>query len=337
MNARLRPSTDAPRLGFLGLGWIGGQRMQVLADSGIAQVTAIADSNPECLDRAVVHAPQARRCGDIAELLAMDELDGVVIATPSAAHAVQAVAALDRGLAVFCQKPLTRTALEARQVIDAARRADRLLDVDFSYRHLNGVAELRERIGSGAFGEIFAIDLVFHNAYGPDKPWFYDLAQSGGGCVMDLGVHLVDLAQWMCGATGHADLNATLHAGGRVLLRPVTEIEDHACAQWRLDNGTGVRIACSWRLHAGRNAVIEAAFHGTRGGAAIRNVDGSFYDFTVDVFDGTRATRIASPPDAWGGRALVEWARRLREGTGFDPQAQALLDVARTVDAIYGR
>ncbi|BDU15994.1 Gfo/Idh/MocA family protein [Lysobacter auxotrophicus] len=337
MNARLQPAARAPRLGFLGLGWIGCQRMQVLAGSGIASIGAIADSNPDCLARAAPSAPDARQCRNLDELLAMDELDGVVIATPSGAHAVQAIAALDRGLAVFCQKPLTRTALEARQVVDAARRADRLLEVDFSYRYLDGVADLRERMQRGEFGDIHAIDLVFHNAYGPDKPWFYDLSQSGGGCVMDLGIHLVDLAQWMCGAAGHSQLSAMLQAAGRPLHAPQREVEDYATAQWRLDNNASVRMACSWRLHAGRDAVIEAAFYGTRGGAAIRNVTGSFYDFTVDVFDGTRSTRTASPPDAWGGRTLIEWARRVGAGEGFDPQAESLVGVARTVDAIYGR
>jgi len=83
--------------------------------------------------------------------------------------------------------------------------------------------------------------------------------------------------------------------------------------------------------------VIEAAFYGTRGGAAIRNVAGSFYDFTVELFEGTRSTRIASPPDAWGGRALIEWTRRVQAGEGFDPQSRTLVDVAQTVDAIYGR
>ena len=96
-------------------------------------------------------------------------------------------------------------------------------------------------------------------------------------------------------------------------------------------------MTCSWRLAAGCDAVIEAAFYGTRGGVALRNVGGSFYDFTVDRFDGTRRDRIASPPDAWGGRTLVRWAERLARDARFDPAAERLVDVARIVDAIYGR
>ena len=339
MNARLRPRTtdDMPRLGFLGLGWIGGQRMQVLADSGAAAVVAIADPNPEARARAAAHAPDARCCDDLEALLDGNDLDGVVIATPSGAHAQQAIAALERGLAVFCQKPLTRTAAESARVLEAAQRADRPLGVDFSYRAMAGVSELRGHVREGALGEIYAVDLVFHNAYGPDKAWFYDLAQSGGGCVMDLGIHLIDLAQWICGSSGHEALVAELYAHGRHMQAPCDRVEDYATAQWRMDNGASVRMACSWRLPAGRDAVIEAAFYGTRGGAAIRNVAGSFYDFTVERFDGTASRVLASPPDAWGGRALVDWARRLGEGAGFDPAAMQWLQVARTVDAIYGR
>lgn len=337
MNARLRPGIELPRLGFLGVGWIGCQRMQVLAESGAATVAAIADPHPGSLERAASCVPHAVRGESVEDLFACEDLDGIVIATPSGAHASQAIAALERGLAVFCQKPLTRTAAEAAQVLDAAKRADRLLEVDFSYRAMAGVAELRQQIHDGALGDIYGVDLVFHNAYGPDKPWFYDLAQSGGGCVMDLGTHLVDLAQWLCNSTGHHGLVADLYAQGRRLAAPIDQVEDYATAQWRLDNGANVRMACSWRLPAGRDAVIEAAFYGTRGGAAMRNVSGSFYDFTVERFEGTQRNVLAAPPDAWGGRTLVAWTERLRNDGRFDPAAMSLLDVARTVDAIYGR
>lgn len=334
---RLNATPKMPRLGFLGVGWIGRQRMQVLADNGVATVAAIADAQPEAARAAANYVPHARIAEDLAELLAHEDLDGLVIATPSGAHATQATMALERGIAVFCQKPLTRTADEAEQVLAAARRADRLLDVDFSYRCVSGVALLRDLVQSDELGDLYAIDLTFHNAYGPDKPWFYDLSQSGGGCVMDLGIHLVDLAMWISGSGGHQELVSTLYSQGRPLQRPVQAVEDYATAQWRLDNGASVRLACSWRLPAGQDAVIEAAFYGTRGGAALRNVGGSFYDFTVDRFDGTTRQRLADPPDAWGGRTLVQWAHQLSLDPCFDPRAEHLLGVARTVDAIYGR
>ena len=69
----------------------------------------------------------------------------------------------------------------------------------------------------------------------------------------------------------------------------------------------------------------------------MRNVDGSFYDFVAERYDGTRRTRLANPPDAWGGRAVVAWARRLARDRAFDPEIEHLGEVARVLDAIYGR
>jgi predicted dehydrogenase len=336
VNALLAPAQLRPRIGFVGLGWIGRKRLQALSDSGIAEIAAIADAQADALRAASAEAPGADATADLESLLE-NELDGVVIATPSGAHATQAIAALKRGVAVFCQKPLARTHAEAEQVVAAARRNDCLLEVDFSYRMVAGVALLRALIQSGDIGDLYAIDLAFHNAFGPDKPWFYDPRQSGGGCVMDLGSHLIDLALWASGCGACEAVDARLFAQGRALASNADAVEDYASAQWRLASGANVRMACSWRLPAGCDAVIEAAFYGTRGGVALRNVAGSLHDFTVDRFDGTRRRRLTEPPDAWGGRALVRWAERVAAGARFDPAATHLLDVARVVDQIYGR
>ena len=339
-----RPRADArpvagmacPRLGFLGVGWIGRNRMEAIRRSGVAEVAVVADPSAAMCEAALESAPGAERARSLDEILDAG-VDGVVIATPSALHAEQAVTALARGAAVFCQKPLGRTAAATRRVVDAARDADRLLGVDLSYRHTRAMRAVRDLVGSGALGDVYAADLTFHNAYGPDKPWFYDAALSGGGCVMDLGTHLVDLALWVLGFPKLQRTGSRLHSRGRVLGPAPGEVEDYANAWLELGGGTTVRIACSWNLPAGRDAVIEAAFYGTAGAAAMRNVDGSFYDFIAERYQGTATERIAAPPDDWGGRAAVEWARRLGAGDRFDAEAERLVDVAAALDAIYQR
>jgi predicted dehydrogenase len=322
-----------PRLGFLGTGWIGRNRMEAMLAAGEVEAGAVCDPSAECLEEALGLAPLALAVSTLGEMLALD-LDGIVIATPSAQHAAQATEALAAGKAVFCQKPLGRTAAEARSVVNAARGADRLLGVDLSYRHAAAVKAIGELIGSGGLGTVFAADLTFHNAYGPDKSWFYDPSQSGGGCVIDLGVHLVDLALSLLGFPDVRDVEARLLKDGRPLT--AGEVEDYATAQFTA-GGTQVRLACSWRLNAGRDAVIEAAFYGTGGGAALRNVGGSFYDFTAERFEGTNAVRMADPPDAWGGRAAAAWAAQLAQSPAFDPIAEQFVRSAEVLDRIYGR
>jgi len=310
--------------------------MEAIAQAGIAEIAGIADSCPATAEQALLAVPGAAVRHSLEELLDLG-LDGVVIATPSACHAQQAVAALESGCAVFCQKPLARNRQETELVIEAARRADRLLSVDFSYRFTAGMRQLRQLVQSGELGDIFALDLVFHNAYGPDKEWFYDSSLSGGGCVMDLGIHLIDLALWLFDFPTAVCRSRRLFAEGRVVEWTDGKVEDFAIADFTLGAGTNARLACSWKLPAGRDAVIEAALYGTRGGAAFRNVDGSFYDFVAERFQGTSRQVLSSPPDPWGGRAAVDWAEHLSVDGRFDPEAERLSQTAGAVDAVYGR
>jgi predicted dehydrogenase len=325
-----------PRLGFLGVGWIGRHRMQAIIEADVADVVAIADPSLEMAAEAQKLAPKAKIVPSLDHIL-QAKVDGLVIATPSAMHAEQSIRALSRGVAVFCQKPLGRTAAEAQAVIDAARQADRLIGVDFSYRYTQGMQRIAEIVRAGELGHVFAIDLVFHNAYGPDKAWFYDPVRSGGGCVMDLGVHLVDLALWILDFPDVSAVTSKLFASGELLGAAPDRVEDYATAALGLQSGTAVRLACSWRLHAGRDAIISAAFYGTNGGAALRNVEGSFYDFVAERYRGTALETLTTPPDAWGGRAAVNWAKRLAAGIGFAADAERLVTVSRVVDRIYGR
>jgi predicted dehydrogenase len=325
-----------PRLGFLGLGWIGQHRMKALLDADACEVAAFVDPAADVQQRVLEFAPGAQLASSLDELLQHD-LDGAVIATPSALHAQQALALLERGVAVFCQKPLARTAPETRAIVDAARRADRLLGCDFSYRHTEAMRRVRNCVVEGDLGKVYAVDLVFHNAYGPDKSWFRDPQLAGGGCAIDLGTHLIDLALWVLGPARVSNVTSRLYSRGRPLVDAATEVEDYAVAQFELSTGAVVRLVCSWNLHAGCDCVIEASFHGERAGAALRNVNGSFYDFTAERNEGTRRTLLASPPDAWGGRAIVDWAKRLSAGSGYSASIESAVAVATVLDAIYGR
>ncbi len=328
-------TSKLPRLGFLGVGWIGRNRMEAIIKSGVADVVAIVDTSAELAAAAGQLAPQAALLTSFDELLA-SAVDGIVIATPSALHAAQAVAALQQGKAVFCQKPLGRNAVEAAQVVSASRNADRLLGVDLSYRFVSGMAQIRDLVHSGTLGDIYAVDLLFHNAYGPDKAWFYDKHLSGGGCVIDLGVHLVDLALWTLDFPAVVNSSSRLFAAGQPLTAAPDQVEDYALARLDLTGGAALQLACSWRLPAGRDAIIQATFYGTKGGATLRNVNGSFYDFVAERYHGTATETLASPPDDWGGRAIVDWATRLASSNRFDPASEHLVAVAAALDRIYG-
>jgi predicted dehydrogenase len=324
-----------PRVGCVGLGWIGLQRLRALRSTGLVEITALCDRSSEALARAHALVPEAATFQDYDSLL-QHPLDAVVIATPSGLHAAQCLAAFEKGLAVFCQKPLTRTEREARRVLTHAERADRLLAVDYSYRHTRALSCLRELVRAGELGKVFAGELVFHNAYGPDKAWVDDWELAGGGCLIDLGVHLLDAAIWVLGEGRLASASARLFKAGRQLASGTRELEDFALAQVSFSGGTSLSLACSFRSSFGADARIELSFFGTQGGACFRNLDGSFYDFACDRFRGTASERLVAPPDDWPGRAIAAWAELLSESPRYRP-VEGLAEVANAIDVLYGR
>jgi predicted dehydrogenase len=263
------------------------------------------------------------------------ELDGVVIATPNGWHAEQALACLERGVPVFCQKPLAIDGDETARVIAAAKAADCLLGVDFCYRHVQGMDELRRRLAAGDLGRIVSVDLQFHNAYGPDKAWCRDRRLAGGGCVLDLGVHLLDLALWLNCAPQMELASAQLFERGRRVSGRDAAIEDLAFIELREREGASVRISCSWHSHIGRGAVISMRLLGTAGGAYWRNIDGSFYDFRLDLTRGDSAQCIGAPADDWGCRALLSWANRLQQDRSFDSDILLAARGASLIDEVY--
>ena len=328
-----------PRLGFVGLGWIGRNRLESVVQSDAAEVCALQDVSEAAVSEAQKLAPGAFVSSSFGELLEQD-LDGVVIATPNCLHAELAIASLERGFAVFCQKPLGRSALETRSIVEAARKSGRLLGVDLSYRSIPAMQMVRRLVETGALGKIFAVDAKFHNAYGPDKPWFYDFSLAGGGCVLDLGVHLIDLALEPLRFPRLAHIDATLYSRGHVLAKPAQQVEDYAVAKIDTADETTINLSCSWNLHAGRDANIELTFYGTGGGASLRNVDGSFYDFVAERFHGTETETLSTTADShwqWGGLATLEWVKQLAKDGAFDPKVERLVAVAEVIDQIYGR
>src|SRR5690606_37707145 len=225
-----------------------------------------------------------------------------------------------------------------KEVVTASAKANKLLAVDLSYRYTKAFNAVYNLITKGEIGEIYAVNLVFHNAYGPDKEWFYDIKKSGGGCVMDLGIHLIDMALWCLNYPEITDLQSHLFYKGKKLTTFEEQVEDYANVNMISENNTVINLQCSWNVSAGRDAVIEARFYGTKGGAAFKNVNGSFYDFTAEKHTGTHTETLVTPPDEWGGRAGIYWAEALLSGKTFDPvSAQEFIKTAEIIDKIYGR
>ncbi|MFP4095362.1 MAG: Gfo/Idh/MocA family protein [Cyclobacteriaceae bacterium] len=324
------------KLGFSGLGWIGKSRLQAIQKDTTAIISCVNDESTELSEAIQKECGEATRCTSWQELLA-SEVDGIIIATPSALHAQQCIEALEHGKAVFCQKPLGRDLVETRRVIELAEKKNLLLEVDYSYRYTEAGRKIREVIHSGEIGEVFSASLTFHNAYGPDKGWYHDPRLSGGGCLIDLGIHLVDMLYWIFEKPVPEQVCSALYSKGLAFQPGSGQVEDFVAAQLQFNTGLSAALQCSWNLPAGQDAVIEASFYGSKGGVSMKNLGGSFYDFRTELMKGTQKYSLSEPPDKWGGRAAVDWAERLTQSKSFDPEIKKTLKVAETIDRIYHR
>jgi predicted dehydrogenase len=152
---------------------------------------------------------------------------------------------------------------------------------------------------------------------------------------MDLGVHLIDALMWLLDGARVERVESALFARGTPLA--AGQVEDYASVRLHLAGGAVVELACSWKLPVGRDAQIELELFARDGALRMRNVAGSFYDFVAERTRGTSCERLVDPPDAWGGRAIVAWAKQLAQSAQFDPSAQRFVDVAGVIDQIYGR
>jgi len=260
-------------------------------------------------------------------------VDVVVIATPSARQAETAIAALERGVAVFCEGLETQTTGEISRVIAAARSANLLLGVNLPYRFLHGLRQVRQICRDGELGEIYSADVMFHQPARPAQPLSGETFSPG--CVRDPGFHMIDLALWHLGFPRIRDVASRLFAQGKLLRGQSHCAEDFAVARFDLENGATIKLACSCSLPAGCGPIIAGSFHGTNGGASFHNTEGSYSDFVARRFRGSQITTFEFVPHARTGGAVAHWAERLANGAKFDAEAETLATVAAGLDRIY--
>jgi predicted dehydrogenase len=228
------------RVGIIGCGLIGARRAKVALDSG-DEVVVVADIDADRA-AAVAAATHAAWTTSWSEVVSRDDLDVVVVSTSNDQLAQASIAALKSGKHVLCEKPLGRNSSEAAAIVAAAGSAGKLLKVGFNHRHHPGIAAARQHVDEGAIGNVFAIRALYGHGgrAGYEREWRADPARSGGGELLDQGVHIVDLARWFIGEIAQAHgFIGTYHW-------PIQPVEDNAFALLRSSGGGIVSFHTSW-------------------------------------------------------------------------------------------
>jgi len=307
------------RLGVAGLGWLGESLLRDVPRVAGLDVVAVQDVLAERARDVAARFGVPWSGERYADLLQVDEVDAVVICTPNGVHAGQAQAALRAGKDVLVQKPLAVSSSDAQATVKLALEARRLLFVDYTYRFVPTIRVFRETCPP--LSEVRSARAAFHNIYGPgaEKQWFFDAAMAGGGALIDLGVHLLDLGLWLLGP--HA---VSLESAELSEPRPV---EYAARLALRLDS-VPFEVAVSWNAPLPATDIVFE-LETQRGILRWENVDGSFFHFRT-LRDGTVLADHETTLREDTLRAFVE-AMAGRCPPPVDTRVYALLDQA------YGR
>ncbi|MFD1956873.1 Gfo/Idh/MocA family protein [Paenibacillus thailandensis] len=272
----------ALKIGVIGTGSISSMHLQSYDKNPDARLVAVCDLNEERAGSAAGKYGAELVYTDYRELLANPDIDAVSICTWNNTHAEIAIAALEAGKHVLVEKPLCRTVEEALRVQEAVRSTGRTLQVGFVRRYDPNAQLLRAFADRGEFGEIYYAKASSIRRLGNPGGWFSDIERSGGGPLIDIGVHVIDLCWYMMGLPKPVSVSANTYRklGNRSNVRNLSfykaadynadlnTVEDMANALIRFENGASLLVDVSFTLHA-KEDLTSVKLYGDKGGFEI--------------------------------------------------------------------
>jgi predicted dehydrogenase len=240
------------QFGLIGAGCIGQLRAQALAKVPGAKLVAIVDVDQERAVQAAGSA-RARVCKDVAELLGSDQVEAVIVSTPPQFHEEAALAALAAGKHVLCEKPLSNSLDACRRMLKAAQKSGKTLATGFNHRYFPAIRFLKQTLADGCIGKLDHIRaFAGHEGLSQFRaPWEYNKAVIGGGALMDVGIHVIDLTAYILG-----DVREVFGiASNEVWHLPS---EDNGFALLRSASGTVATLHATWSEWKGYRFYVEA-------------------------------------------------------------------------------
>ncbi len=334
------------RVAVVGLGWPGMRHLEAYLKHSSAEVVAVCDANPTLL--ASVQRQHQIELGfdNLESLLALDGLDAVSICTPNFLHEPMVCAALAAGKHVLCEKPLAATLEQGERIAATARASDRVCMVGFSRRYRDDSRAVKALVESGELGEIYHAHTGWlRRRFNPSvRGWFLSKAQSGGGPLIDLGVHMLDLALWLMGNPKAVSVSGAVshHFGERLGRGASVDVEDMASAYVRLENGAVIVLETSWYSFSGATDHIFCELLGTRGGAKI-DLGTTSPTPPVEVYvDRGSVPLVAAPVIPSVDQTTVSFSNEIAEFIAAIQEERAPastveqgLEILRILDAIY--
>jgi predicted dehydrogenase len=344
------------RAGVVGFGWAGRQHMDAYARHPDVDLVAIAglEDGPRAELGELYGIDAADQFRGYQEMIDGAALDVVSIATPTALHAPIAVAALEAGIHVLSEKPLAESVDKARAMVAAARANDRVLDVSFNHRRRGDVKALKRLVDDGLLGDIYYAKAGWLRRSGIPGlgTWFTQRSLAGGGPLMDIGVHMLDMALHLMGEPSAEAVSAATYAefgprgrggssgarqGARADGTGAYEVEDLATAFVRLSGGATLLLEASWASYIERDE-LYVVLYGSEGGAVLGSA-GVWNEPQLRVLTDVRGipAELAPllPADGLHAEAVDDFVATVQAGDFSGAHGEHLLTRSTVVEAAY--
>ncbi|MDD6308822.1 MAG: Gfo/Idh/MocA family oxidoreductase [Clostridia bacterium] len=336
------------KIAIIGVGNIAQYHLDAYQKNENAEIYALCDLDNEKLKKAGEKYGVTRLYTDMHEMLALPEIDAVSVCTWNSQHAPCTIAALRAGKHVLCEKPMAKTAEEAMEMEKAAREAGKLLMIGFVRRFGNDCRVLCDFVHTDFFGELYYGKATYLRRDGNPGGWFSNREISGGGPLIDLGVHVIDFVRYVMGnprvvsvygATfqkllDRPNIKSPKFYQGSFAGEKVCDVEDLASAMIRFENGAVLSVETSFSLNIKENKG-EIELFGTKGGAKISPALELFTemnDYLVNVdFDQPTALTF----DGLFENEIAHFVDCIQHGTACKSPAVDGVEIMKILSAIY--
>ena len=254
---------EQTKIAIIGLGGIAQLvHLPNIANLSNAVVSAVAEINKSRLNTIAEKFNIEEKYSDYNELLETSDADAVIIATPTNTHKEIAIASLKANKDILVEKPLARSYEEAKEIVDAAQKYNRKLMVGMNLRFRPDAMILRSLLNSGEIGEPYYLKAGWIRRQSSTGKWFTQKEESGGGVIIDLGIHLLDLSMWLL------DYQPVESVSTQNYSIQTKNVEDTSISFIKLKSNSLLTIESSWSLPLEEDT-FYLNVHGTKGYASL--------------------------------------------------------------------
>lgn len=335
----------ALKVGVIGVGGIARTHMPGWAASEHAEVVAGSDISEPFLQKWGQEFGVSKLSTNAADLINDPDIDIIDICTPNNYHAPLAIAAMEAGKHVICEKPLAPTPQAIRDMIAARDRTGKMLMTAQHFRFRGNSRAMKAEIDSGTLGNIYhARSWMLRRAALPVRPGFILKEHSGGGATIDIGVHILDLTLWFMGNPQPATVTGIARTelakidgafGSWGVVPKEMDVEELAVAYVRFTNGATLVLEVSWMLHHDtRGEDMQMWLYGTQAGIHWPKCEVYTTNYATRQHL-NRALQLTSDKMEPHALECVEFAQAVVDGAPSPVPAEHSLQVQTILDGIY--